>query len=320
MRRIRLWMILGMAGLVAGCGGPQKFIETEADPAAMALDARGRYLYVACEGAEKVSVWDVKKKKRLKSVDVAIGPIRLYLDRDNQTLRILCSEDKRLYLYQVPEMTLLGKMDLPDEPSAMVTRDARQFIFCSAKSNQIYPFVQKNPLPTINAGIDPQDMLLQIETGLLWVANYKAHTVSVIDLDRNQVIKEMPVWPNPMKLLSTPMGERLFVLCRGSGREPPRSVVQLIDPFYKKAGLTWQAGPDALDMVMDSMGRNLYILEPGRIRLISVKTGTQILECKTVKKPANLVVSPDGMRVYVSDREMHTVVMHTIKKKKLVKQ
>jgi len=301
---------------ISGCGQHPQLIETDADPGSLALDARGRYLYIACEGAEKVIAWNLKTHTRMSMAEVETGPLRLYLEKDNRTLRVLCQTDQIMLTYSVPEMKLIETFKLPDGPTALLTRvDKHQMIFCSTDSNLIRPYIGKNPLPVIEVGLAPTDLLLQPDTDLLWAAIFKANELAVVNMEKNVVVKRVPVWANPQRLTISPLGDELFVLCTGKDAVPTQSVVQLVDCFYQSAGLTWKAGKNARDFVLGPKGRNLYIIDETKLRILSARTGVKLFETRTGRDPQAIVVSPDGSRVYVSCREEQAVYIHEFKER-----
>jgi YVTN family beta-propeller protein len=304
-----------------GCDKKLKTIETDADPSSLALDARGQYLYVACEGAEKIMVWDIRKKAKIGEANVETGPLRLYLQKDNRTLFVLCQTDRVVYKFHVPDMKFLESFLLPDGPTAFwAYEDKNQMFFSSSESNLLRPYVGKNPLPSIEVGIDPLDIKHQPSTDFLWVANHKASTLNVVNLESNEVVKTVPVWANPRRLVVSPLEDKMFVLCTGQDAEPAVSVIQLVDFFYQTAGLTWQAGKDVRDFVLGPRGRNLYVIDEECLMVLSVKTGVKLLEQKTGKNPQAVVVSPDGSRVYVSAQEEQAVVIHKLKADDLIEK
>ncbi|MCK5241310.1 hypothetical protein KAR34_02550 [bacterium] len=320
-RLLLIVVLLGVGLSLAGCGRKLKMIETDADPTSLVLDARGQYLYIACEGAEKIMVWDIQQKARIGEANVETGPLRLYLQKDNRTLYVLCQTDRVVYKYYVPDMKLLESFPLPDGPSAFLRRaEQKQMFFCSAESNVLRPYVGKNPMPVVEVGAAPIDLELQPETDLLWVANHKAQELVIVNLENSEVVKRVPVWPNPRRLVVSPLEDKLFVLCSGQNAEPAVSVIQLVDFFYQTAGLTWQAGTGARDFVLGPKGRNLYVIDEEHLMIISVKTGVKLLEKETGKNPQALAVSPDGTRVYVACQEEQAVVIHKLKADELMEK
>ncbi|MBN1595954.1 hypothetical protein JW933_08530 [candidate division FCPU426 bacterium] len=299
--------------VLCACSRRPKLIETEADPGSLALDARGRYLYVACEGAEKLLAWDLHQRARAGLMEVETGPLRLYLERDNRTLRVLCGEERMLMTVVVPDLKCQDTFALPDSCTALAVRpEKQQFIYSSAETDLLRTYIGKNPLPVIEIGMDPVDLLLQPDTDLLWVANDRAHEVVAVNLEQGQIVTRVPVWPNPRRLLMDPMGDKLLVLCRGQDAQPSESKVHLIDLNYRIAGLTWKAGQDARDFALGTRGSTLFILTADKVIVLSLRTGAVLMEIKTGRDPQAIAISPDGKAAYVSCREEQAVFIHRL--------
>ncbi|MCK5218388.1 hypothetical protein KAR10_02625 [bacterium] len=314
-RWLALVCLLGLA--VGGCGRWPVIIETKADPVGLTLDIRGQYLYIACEGAGKVMAWNLKTSSLESEVQTGPpGSLRLYLDRDNRTLRVLCRTTRQMLVYSAPQLKLEKSFSLPDIPTAWISNPENTCsFFCSQESNLVRPFSGENPLPVIKAGQGPRDMLWQPETDYMWVANYKGDDLAIINQVKGKVIRRIKVRPNPCKLLLSPLEEKLLVLCAGRDVAPLQSIIQLVDLNYQSAGLAWRAGKEARDFILDPRGRNILVLNPEGIRIISLITGETLRIIKTGKDPRALAIAPDGSRVYVSCREDQAVYIHHLDKK-----
>jgi hypothetical protein len=279
------------------------------------MDGQGRTLYVACQGTPGVLAWDLRHNRKLAERRVADGPLRLQLEPERALLRVLCRRARRVYLLQTPGLQLLRILALPDAPAAWLEDPERKWsIACCPDSNLVRMYQGLNPLPTIEAGKTPADLWLQPGTDKLWVANYKGQELAVIGLDRNQVVRRVPVHPNPKKFIYSTQERKLYVLCTGKDAFPAKSVIQTVDLIYQTAGLTRSVGTGARDFALAPDGQTWYV---------ATKTGLLVLAAdgsetslKTGRDPQAVIVAPDGSRVFVSCREDQAVYVYPLEKAK----
>lgn len=298
--------------LTAGCGTRHE-LETAADPGSLALDARGECLYVACEGARTVQAWDVRKRKTLAEAGVTAGPLRLFLERDNHTLRVLCRGGRQVLTLHGPDLKLLQTWNLPDGPAGWAyDPENRHGWVCSPDSNRVRPFIGNNALPVIEVGREPLDLLLEPNSVRLWVADNKSHALSVIHPDQGRVFKQVPVRMNPSRLRLMPGNGNLLVLCTGQDAYPAASVIQSVDRTYLSAGLSRTVALGTKDFIPGPFGKRLFAVGPRGLQVINLDTG-QSKFVATGRDPQAVAVAPDGSKVYVSSRQDQAVFIHEVK-------
>jgi len=303
--------------VLAGCGRVER-IATDAGPGSLAVDPKGRYLYIGCEddGNRTVLAWDLKRKARAATATVGAGPLRLYLSVDGRRLYVLCRGTRRLLVFGTPALRLEKTLILPDGPTAWSYEPERHLdLVCSPDSDQVRVFMDKNPLPAVEAGTDPADMLLQPGTDRLWVANFKGHDLAVISLEQGRVVGRVPVKKNPLRLQLAPSGDTIYVLCTGQDALPPTSVVQAVDIFYRRAGLTQTVGAGARDFALGSRGRLSGCLSPEALRVTNRLTRVEKI-LPTGRDPQAVVLAPDEARAYVSCRGERAVFVHRLNRQK----
>lgn len=315
MRTHRIHWIAWVLALAvsAGCSRVQR-ISVGPEPGSLALDARGRTLFVACEGGPSVVAWDLEKNAAAAEVRVGAGPIRLQMDRERNELYVLCRGARRLTVFHVPDLQPVKTLLLPDGPAAWTCDPERGLdLFCIPEANLVRPFVDKNILPAVETGAEPVDLLLQPGTDKLWVAGYRGRELAVVSLQKSQVIKRIAVHPNPLRLQFAPAENRLFVLCAGRDAVPAASVVQEVDINYQVAGLTHAVGRGARDFVIGPLGRRFYCVTSAGLNLTTLTNGVS-RTLKTGRDPQAVVIAPDESKAYVSCRREQAVYVHRIGK------
>lgn len=313
-RRARFprWAVLVAAlGLAAGCGRVAR-LPIQAAPGSLALDARGRTLLVAVESRAVLQAWDLSRRRRVAEVPVAAGPVRLRVDRERGRVYALCAGAKRVLVFSLPELKPLRNLLLPDAPAAWAFEPERGLdLYCAPEAGAVRVYLDKNPLPNLETGAQPRDILAQPGGDKYWVANFKGREVVQLSMNEGRVLKRVAVRANPLRLQATPDGGRLYVLCTGQDAQPPESVVQEIDAAYGVGGLTQPAGNDARDFALGALGRRWYTISPAGLDVTSVATGLH-RRIKTGRDPRALAVSPDETTVYVACAKDRAVFIHRL--------
>jgi DNA-binding beta-propeller fold protein YncE len=307
-RRDLLLPVLLFALLLAGCGRAPR-LHTNAGPGSLALDARGRTLYVACEGSRTVQAWDLERRKLLAERPAGAGPLRLYLNRSQSLLYVLARGERRVRMFSLPDLKPKRTLTLSDAPAAWAWEAERGIdLFCGPDNDLVRPYLAGNALPTLEAGRDPVDLWLQPNTDRLWVANDRGSELVVVSLEEGRVTHRVPVRSNPRRLAGAPLGDQLFVLCAGTDDMPPDGVVQSVDLNYFAGGLGQTVGPGARDLVFGPLGRALYCVMPDGLLVLPLGVGER-RAFRTGRDPQAVAVSPDESRAYVSCRQDRSVTL-----------
>lgn len=298
--------------ILASCAPRPATLNLPAAPVALAMDAQGRTLYVACENPNALLRLAWPSGKITKQAALPGTPGRIYLSPDQTRLRVLCPQAKTMFTYAAPDLALSDTFPLPEPAAAWAEQrePQRQEYFACPDSNVIRPFIGKNPLPPVETGHDPVDLLLRTESDQLWSANVKHNSLTVASLAQGRAMKHVAVWPNPRKLLRSTQADRIYVLCAGNDAVPSRSQIQLVDVNYQKAGLLWPAGEDARDMVADPEQRVLIVAGKDALTIVSQEDGRLLKTEKTGRDPQALAMSPDGRNLAVASRGERQIWIH----------
>jgi len=317
MRGSRQYLIgLGLLGALllalSACTHRPQVLKTDSGPAALLLDPRGRMLYVGCEASRTVVALDLEKKKITARAAVGSGPFRLYYSRESRLLRVFCQSSRSLWVFSVPDLHLQKRINLAAAPSAWAYYPERRMdVLCSPETNKLHWFEEGSPLSPLDVGRAPADLLLEPGTDRLWVANAQGRSLTLVHLENNHLLSQVPVYANPIRLEMPPTGGTLYVLCTGHDAYPAKSVVQMVDLPNQKAGLTYPAGEDARDFSLGPLGKCLYMVTPPGLLVRNLLTEETVL-IPTGRDPKCVVISPDGARAYVSCRQADTVYVHEL--------
>ncbi len=320
------WMMLLVLGisllqLLSGCSNSPGAITVEPNPVGLAIDPRGTHLFVACQGGKQLIAWDLIKKKRTAAVTIEGEAGRIYIDRYQTHLVVLDQALKKILYFNYPLLKMVSERSLADAPSAWVqdSQTHLQYV-ANREKNIVQPYLDSHAMPLIPIGLGPADLAIQPETNLLWSANEKANEVAVVDMASNLVLKRIHVWANPHRLVFSPLGDKLFVLCLGHDAVPSKSVIQTIDLNYQTAGLTWGLGPQERHLAMDPKGRFLFTAGQEEVKIISLDTGITLQRLALAKAINGLAVSPDGERLYVACQDESVVRVFPVDREHLIEQ
>ena len=143
----------------------------------------------------------------------------------------------------------------------------------------------------------------------VYVTNADGNNVSVIDTATNKVIAKVQVGSNPLGIVATPDGKKVYVANFGS-LDFPGNTVSVIDTatntvtdtvtvgFFPYYGVT--VSPD---------GKNIYVpnMGSGNVSVIDTATNKVTATVDVGYHPVGVAVSPDGKKVYVSNLDSGTV-------------
>lgn len=157
-----------------------------------------------------------------------------------------------------------------------------------------------------------------------YVTNPNADTVTVIDIATNTIVGAIPVGRRPLYLAATPDGARLYVVNRGDMAPDNRGNVSVIDTATNTVttdilldiGFPFQiaVAPDgtrAYVAVSQGLGD---IISGGANRVDVINTATNAVEASITIPgddpfgPMGLAITPDGRRLYVTNRGSGTLV------------
>ena len=169
-------------------------------------------------------------------------------------------------------------------------------IICiSAQDDQKVISLKSNPI--INSGSFPIGVDINPITNKLYVANQFSNTISVIDIDKSKVEKNIDVGDSPYDVDVNPFSNRIYTSNRDSDS------VSVIDGFTNKELTKVTVGDSPLGIGIN-LGRGwVYVanLDSSTITVIDAIDNHVIKTLKYATLPYDIVINPLTNRVYVSD-------------------
>lgn len=124
-------------------------------------------------------------------------------------------------------------------------------------------------------------------------------TVSVVDLQSNQVVKSIATGPAPNYAVVTPDGKRVFVTNSGNG------TISEIDVTMWAVTRTLEGGPGPEHMVLSGDGKTLFVTNPkaGTVSVVSIETGKVTDTWQIGGNLHGLDIGDDGKTLFVTTRQ-----------------
>ncbi len=158
------------------------------------------------------------------------------------------------------------------------------------------PLVMHSASPSPNAARWGAPIARDPQSGLIWVVNPDAGSVSAVDPHQLQLVQTLPVGEEPWSLAVTPDGTSLLVLDRARGE------LVIFDPRKATVRARLALGPEPEQVVVSPGGQYAYVTVRARHMLIIVDLHNFALlrEVPVLAHPYGVAVSADGSRVYVT--------------------
>jgi YVTN family beta-propeller protein len=163
--------------------------------------------------------------------------------------------------------------------------------------------VKSNPI--INSGSFPVGIDINPITNKLYVANQFSNTISVIDIDKSKVEKNIDVRDSPYDLDVNPFSNRIYT----SNRES--DTISVIDGFTNKELTNIPVGDSPLGIGINLGGGWIYVanLDSKTITVIDAIENRPIKSLKYASSPYDIVINPHTNKVYVSDLGKDSVLV-----------
>ncbi len=212
MRRVkRLGLILFLGWLTAGGSSPAATAlppapdSPDLSPTALVAAPDGRALYVACATADQVLVWDIAQRKVTGKWALPGHPSGLTLSADGARLFVTCAgPSSQVCVVETASGKVVRSLAAGYTAlSPVLSRDEKTLFVCNRFNDEVWSFdlVQGRELARIRVAREPVSAALTADGRFLLVANhlpagrsdveYVAATVSVVEVARGKVVKEL---------------------------------------------------------------------------------------------------------------------------------
>jgi YVTN family beta-propeller protein len=175
----------------------------------------------------------------------------------------------------------------------------------SAQEGSEQQVISLKSKPIINSGSFPIGIDINPITNKLYVANQFSNTISVIDIDKSKVEKNIDVGNSPYDVDVNPFSNRIYASNRDS------DTISVIDGFTNKELTNISVGDSPLGIGIN-LGRGwVYVanLDSKTITVIDAINNHIIKTLKYASLPYDVVINPVTNKVYVSDLGKDSVLV-----------
>jgi YVTN family beta-propeller protein len=144
--------------------------------------------------------------------------------------------------------------------------------------------------------LGPSSVVAARDGARLFVAEWDARQVAVLDVAQGRVAARLPVPAEPSGMVLSPDGSKLYVTCAA-----PQSTVCVIDTASLRIVGSIPAGHTAMGPAVSPDGKRLYVCNrfDTDVSVIDLAAGRQIARVRAVREPYGAVVTADGKSVFV---------------------
>ncbi len=158
---------------------------------------------------------------------------------------------------------------------------------------------------SVPVGVYPVHMVNTLDGRTLFVTNYEATSISVIDTTTWKHVKDISVPAKPHGIVLSPDGRYVYAACSGA------HAIAVIDVQSETLVTTIQtpALSDPFGMAISADGHYVYASDniTDRLLVIDARSNTYLGAVRIGDRPALIARSPDGKRLYVANGASHNV-------------
>jgi PQQ-dependent catabolism-associated beta-propeller protein len=139
-------------------------------------------------------------------------------------------------------------------------------------------------------------------TGLVFVANEKSNTITVLDAD-HQVVESFPTCGRPRGMHFTADRSGFFLACGDD------DTIAIYDIATRKLTKRFRDIPDPETFDLHPDGRHLYASneDDALVSVIDVETGTTVAEFETGEEPEGVLITADGKLAFATSEAANLV-------------
>jgi YVTN family beta-propeller protein len=282
------------------------------DSAPVAVLALNTRPFVYALTPENGSVQEIRADRLSFARKLAVGgrAIAMHVSPDEKSLYVLCSEPKSLVRVALERFAVDWKLPLPEDPHDLaISPDGKTAAVSAGESARLINLASRSLGGALGPAADIGAVRFLSDSKRLIAANRSERLLAVYDVDRSQLIANLPIPVRPDNLcFNQPLepgntdGGQLFVT--GEGFDG----VVIVYPYHTPdVDKTVVGGQGAMAASMDY----LFVARPqsGDVSVIKISTQKVIAVLPVGNDPGFIAVTPDDQYALVLNRKSGDVAV-----------
>lgn len=224
--------------------------QSGSDPETFAVHPNGN-IYISNEDDAKATVFNPANGEQVADISVGLEPEGVAISPDGKKVIVTSESTNMLHVIAVPEHTIIANVLVGARPrSAVFNRDGNLAYATSEISGEVkkidmetYKILSRAKIADENA--KPKDIVLSKDELTVYVAGGRANAVLVMDVNKMELIKSIPVGKRVWGLAMSADGKRIFTTDGVSG------TVSVIDTDLNERIKTIEVGEFPWGIVID---------------------------------------------------------------------
>jgi YVTN family beta-propeller protein len=199
-----------------------------------------------------------------------------YLSVDSAAHRLYVSHGTRIVVIDTEKNAVVGEIaDTPGVHGFAIAADLGKGFSSNGRENTLSVVDLKSLATTkkIQVGENPDAILYEPSSHLVFAMNGRSHSVSVVDATTNGVVATVPVEGKPESAAADPDAHRLYVNLED------RNAIAVIDIAARKVVATWPISPgeEATGMAIDRKTHRLFVGCGNKLMLMVDSTSGKVV-------------------------------------------
>ncbi|OAN27477.1 Ig-like domain-containing protein [Mycolicibacterium iranicum] len=247
-------------------------------PVGVALSPDGTRAYVTHQDTDHVSVIDTATRQIVAHVRVGDAPYGVAVGSDGRAYVVNSGEDSISVIDTRTLSTIGTRIYVGNSPSNVALSPTRNRLYVTNTADNSVSVVDtstRTVVAAVGVGAAPFGVAVSADGKWAYVTNELGNSVSVIDTATNTLVTSVGVGIRPAALAFSPDGRRLYVANGGS------------------SSLSGDGGVSVIDTATNT--------------IVDADDADGATAIRVGETPFGVAVSPDGSRLYVTDRTLDTI-------------
>lgn len=272
------------------------------------LTAAG-HLLVLNKDEDTVMYVDIAARRVVKTIPVDKNPHEVVISPDGKTAYVTCSGGDTLLAFDNETMALTKRVTHADfrfPHGLAVTSDGKRLLLASTRSGKFFIFdlpelVVKQVYAT---GQDSVHMVsLTPDERFAYIANIRSNTLTLFDMDNEEVVNHIPVGQGPEGIAVHPTSNEIYVANQHDDN------VYVLAADDQRVLHTLKLGSLPIRLVMSPDGRYAFIpnRESGDLSIVDCTRPWEVKRIRVGVWPGGVVFDAEGKYAYVANNKTNDI-------------